>query len=90
VCVSFSSFEERKDKGIWGGALERLATTHGEEAVMRGLSVYDSYDPKKIDNPVAFLSKAITQNWKPAKAKKKKSEQQPVYWNEAEYVKGCK
>ena len=89
VCVSFSSFEERKDKGIWGGALERLATTHGEEAVMRGLSVYDSYDPKKIDNPVAFLSKAITQNWKPAKAKKKKTEQ-PVYWNEAEYIKGCK
>ena len=99
VCVSFSSLleekfqavlEERTDKGIWGGALERLATTHGRGAVVRGLSVYDSYDPKKIDNPVAFLTKAITQNWKPAKAKKKKSEQQPVYWNEAEYVKGCK
>jgi len=89
VCVSFSSFEEREDGDLWGGALERLAATHGEEAVMRGLSVYDSYDPKKIDNPVAFLSKAITQNWKPAKAKKKKTEQ-PVYWNEAEYLKGCK
>jgi len=89
VCDSFSSFEERKDKDVWGGALERLAAAHGIVPVVRGLSVYDSYDPKKIDNPVAFLTKAITQKWKPAKAKKKKSEQ-PVYWNEAEYVKGCK
>ena len=89
VCVSFSSLleetfqavlEERKDKDVWGGALERLAAAHGIVPVVRGLSVYDSYVPKKIDNPVAFLTKAITQKWKPAKAKKKKSEQ-PVYWN---------
>ena len=89
VCDSFSSFEERKDKDVWGGALERLAAAHGIASVVRGLSVYDSYDPNKIDTPIAFLTDAITKNWKPAKAKKKKTEQ-PVYWNEAEYIKGCK
>jgi len=80
------SLQERKDRVLWGGALERLAATHGQEAVMRGLSVYDSHDPKTIDNPVGFLTRAIKEKWKPIKKKKKKQDE-PVYWDESEYMK---
>jgi len=88
LCVFSASLslQERKDRVLWGGALERLAATHGEEAVMRGLSVFDSHDPKTIDNPVGFLTDAITKKWEPIKKKKKKQDE-PVYWNESEYMK---
>jgi len=91
LCVFSASLSlrDREDRVLWGGALERLAATHGEEAVMRGLSVYDSHDPKTIDNPVGFLTKAIELKWEPAKSKTKKK-LEPVYWSEAEYLKGCK
>ena len=89
VCVFSASLRAREDRALWGGALERLAATHGEEAVMRGLSVYDSHDHKTIDNPVGFLTKAIKLKWEPAKSKTKKKFE-PVYWNESEYIKGCK
>ena len=89
VCVFSASLLDREDGVLWGGALERLAATHGEEAVMRGLSVYDSYDPKTIDKPIGFLTKAIELKWEPAKSKTKKK-LEPVYWNESEYMKGCK
>ena len=89
VCVFSASLRDREDGVLWGGALERLAATHGEEAVMRGLSVYDSYDPKTIDKPIGFLTKAIELKWEPAKSKTKKK-LEPVYWDEAEYLKGCK
>ena len=91
LCVFSASLSsrDREDGVLWGGALERLAATHGEEAVMRGLSVFDSHDPKTIDNPVGFLTKAIELKWEPAKSKTKKKIE-PVYWNESEYMKGCK
>ena len=89
LCVFSASLQDREDGVLWGGALERLAATHGEEAVMRGLSVYDSYDPKTIDKPIGFLTKAIELKWEPAKRKTKKK-LEPVYWDESEYLKGCK
>jgi len=35
------------------------------------------------------LTKAIKLKWEPAKSKTKKKFE-PVYWNESEYLKGCK
>jgi len=88
VCVFSASLSLRdsEDRVLWGGALRRLAATHGEEAVVRGLSVFDSHDPKTIDNPVGFLTRAIKEKWKPIKKKKKKQDK-PVYWSEVEYMK---
>jgi len=90
VCVfSDSLLLQREEKeSFWGESLEKLEATHGRDAVLRGLAVYDSHDPKTIDNPVGFLTKAIKEKWEPIKKKKKKLE--PVYWSEAEYLKGCK
>ena len=85
LCVFSASLSsrDREDGVLWGGALERLAATYGEEAVIRGLSVYDSKDPKTVDNPVGFLTKAIKLKWEPAKKKHKKKSRVPNY-----YVRG--
>lgn len=85
LCVFSAALSLRnsEDGVLWGGALERLAATYGEEAVIRGLSVYDSKDPKTVDNPVGFLTKAIKLKWEPAKKKHKKKARDPNY-----YVRG--
>ena len=68
----------RRDGVLWGGSLERLVATHGLDAVRRGLAVYDSYDPKTIDNPIGFLTDAIKQKWLPPKKKPKKFTECPL------------
>ena len=74
MCVFSSSLlGDREDRALWEGSIERLAATYGEEAVIRGLSVYDSRDPKTIDNPIGFLTKAIKLKWLPSKKTYKKT-----------------
>ena len=74
MCVFSSSLlEDREDRVLWEGSIERLAATYGEEAVIRGLSVYDSRDPKTIDNPIGFLTRAIKLKWLPSKKTYKKT-----------------
>lgn len=68
----------RQEGVLWGGSLARLVTTHGLDAVRRGLAVYDSYDPKEIDNPIGFLTNAIKQKWLPRKQKPKKFTECPL------------
>ena len=74
MCVFSSSLlGDREDRVLWEGSIERLTATYGEEAVIRGLSVYDSRDPKTIDNPIGFLTKAIKLKWLPSKKTYKKT-----------------
>ena len=79
--VSLDSLSDsRKDRALWGGALEKLTASHGREAVVQALAVYDSYKEGSISNPAGFLVKAINGGWEPAKAKKKNKAFKPNFY----------
>ena len=84
--VSLGSLSDsRKDRALWGGALEKLTASHGREAVVQALAVYDSYKEGSISNPAGFLVKAINGGWEPAKAKKKKKAFEPKFYKRGTY-----
>lgn len=70
VCVSSISLSKKHSSSFGEGGIRKLVAAFGIERVERGLLAWDAEDHMKIRNPIAWLTRAVKDDYEPRTAQR--------------------